>query len=512
MSGEVETFQKFHNSFKKLQRLKALATLTTKINADVFDVFSSYLSDLLTTVMNEYERCARYSSSIGRRLRLAAMQLALIYEQATSLMLVTSTPKPSLFESLEKCLRKFETLKLSDELFFVYFRALNYMWLLYVRCFANATATIKGYSMRVQQMYDSRKHITDQKCYDSVQLFAKTLDMQPMEHGREEIDKLFMKNLNLIEVIYRGTGDSENLAEILQQQTKIGNADAPSLVWVQKIVALAPLLLNESNLKTTAYYLIVALKMLRECSESEIQKSELFASVRLALATEWMNYAFAVLATSIDFLQKNFSNVELEPLNKFLPQLKFDDSINLKTITPGTSRTHFENIGDSHAMNSFDAANQFASISLSAQEISFCVQSIDSISTGQQLFSYAIDMIGDFVGSTDASAKPMDYIIYNYQLSDLLLIRSIFEVNSTPNYSFLKQRFERCNAMIQTLQEQCPKIFEIAKDWILSDLNEIVLDLYECNLSSLSNISSSDVKMIRENLMELRALSAINKN
>lgn len=495
MSGEIETFRKIHNSYKKLQRLRGLLTLKSKINPDVHDVFSSYLSDLLTAVSSEYENCVRHSSP--NRHRLAAMILALNYEMTKTSLLVADSPKPSSLESLENCLQEFNDDKLSDELFLIYFRALNYLWLLYASRFPNVLATATDYSTRVEKMYDALNQDSEHKFYDCQQLFAKTLQMPTMERGREEIDDLLAKNLQQLEVVYQGAGDTENLAKILQRQLKIRNANIPRLIWVQKIIALAPPLISESKNKMAAYYLIVAMKMLRECSELD-QKSNDFTSVRLALAAEWMNYAFAALTSSNNFLRATFSDEEIEPLAKFLPQLECDETV--------TSKSHFDKIGDTHMVDSFDTAKLFDSIRLSPQEISFCMQSIEDISSGQKLFNYVIGIIDDFIGSTDASATPMDYIIYQYQLLDLLLIRSIFEEECTSRYTVLKLRFERCDEMIQTLNEQCPKVFEIANGWILNDLNEILLDLYQCNLM-LINMSNNDVRMLREKLKELRMVT-----
>lgn len=414
MSGEAETFQKLHAAFKKLQRLRGLVTLRTKINTDVYDVFSLYLSDLLAAVSTEYENCARRSSP--KRLRFAAMQLALNYETTKTSMLLNDTPKPSLFQGLENCLRKFDDDKLTDEMFFVYFRAVNYLWLLYASRFPDALAPAKEYSVLATRMYEALKQDGDRKFYDFQQLFAKTVDMPSisMEQGREEIDSLFAKNLQLLEVVYQGAGDTENLAKTLQQQTKVRNANIPRSVWVQKIVALASPLINESKLKTAAYYLIVAQKMLRECNEVD-QKSCGMTSARLALASKWMNYAFAVLASSIDFLRTTFPDEELEPLTKFLPQLDYDETKSQQTLTPNASKAHFDKIGDTDAADSLDTLSLFDSISLSPGEMVLCMQSIQDIAAGQRLFSHVIDTIGDFISCTDVSAAP---IIYQSQRLD----------------------------------------------------------------------------------------------
>lgn len=501
MSDEVETFKKIHNSFKKLQRLRGLVTLRSKINADVFDVFYSYLSELMSMVVVEYDLCVRRSSP--HRFRLAAMQLVLHYETARTSMLVSDKPTPSRFQGLENCIREFENHKMSDELLYIYFRALNYLWLVYVSRCPDAFASAADYAIRTEEMYDLLKKDGQHKYHDCPHIFAKEIGMPTMEHGREGIDNIFMKNLQLLEVFYQDAGDTENLAKILQLQIKARSANVPRLIWVQKIVALAPSLLKESKLKMTAYYLMVALKMLRECNESEL-KSDDIAVVRLVLATEWMNYAFAVLASSIDFLRASFSDDVLEPLTKFWPQ--FDDAKSQKTITPGSSRCRFEKIGDTHATDSFDTTKLFNSISLTPQEMAFCMDSIEDVSMGQKMFSFVIGVICDFLDFTDVSTTPMKYIIYQYQLLDLLLIRSVFEEDPHPKYSILKIRFERCDKMIQTMNEECPKIFEIANGWILNDLNDILLDLYECNLT-ISNMNPSDVKMLREKLIELRSVT-----
>lgn len=503
MSGEVEVFQKIHNSFKKLQRLRGLVTIRFKVNSDVYDVFSSYLNDLLTVVSTEYELCVRRSSP--NHLRFAAMQLALHYEIAKTSLLVTDTPKPSLFKDLEKCLREFADDKLTDEFFFIYFRALNYLWLLYASRFPNAFATAKDYSVRAEKMYESLNQDKPHMFYDFPQLFSKMVVMVPMESGREKIDNLFAKNLQLLEVVYQGAGDTESLARTLQHQAKIRKANVPCLIWLRKIVALASPLLNQYKLRAAAHYLIVASKMLRECSESD-QKSDDVATVRLSLAIGWMNYAFDMLASSIEFLRTTFSEEELEVLVKFLPRTELEEFKNTKTDTSRASKSQFDQIGDSHAVVFSEPSKLFDSINLSLEEMSLCVQSIQDISTGQNTFSYIIDTIGDFIDSTDVSALPMNYIVYHYQLLDLLLIRSIFERDVNSKYSVLKLRFKKCDEMIQTLNEQCPKVFQIASAWISKDLNEIILDLYYSTLK-LSNMNTNDIKMLREKVMELRILT-----
>lgn len=504
MSGEVEVFQKIHNSFKKLQRLRGLVTIRFKVNSDVYDVFSSYLNDLLSVVSTEYKLCVRRSSP--NHLRFAAMQLALHYEVAKTALLVTDTPKPSLFEDLEKCMREFADDKLTDEFFFIYFRALNYLWLLYASRFPYAFATAKDYSVRAEKMYESLlNQDKPHQFYDFPQLFSKMVVMRPMESGREKIDNLFAKNLQLLEVVYQEAGDTENLARILQHQAKIRIANVPCLIWLRKIVALVSSLLNQYKTRTAAHYLIVASKMLRECNESD-QKSDDVAAVRLSLATGWMNYAFNMLASSIDFLRTTFSDEELEVLVKFLPRTGLKEFKNPKTDTSRASKCQFDQIGDSHAVVSSETSKLFDSINLSSQEMSFCVQSIQDISTGQKTFSYIIDTIGDFIYSTDVSALPLNYIVYHYQLLDLLLIRSIFETDVNSKYSVLKLRYKKCDEMIQTLNEKSPEVSQIVSGWISKDLNEIILDLYHCNLK-LSNMDKNDVKMLREKVMELRRLT-----
>lgn len=502
MSDEVDTFHKIHNAFKRLQRLRGLVTLRTKVNSDVFDVFSSYLGDLLSMISNEHEICAQRSSPC--RHRLAAMQLALHYEAAKTTMAVIDTPKPSLLENLENCLQKFEKDKLTDEMCFIYFRALNYLWFLYASRFSDAFATTRDYSTRVEEMYDSLQRSGKQNFHDTHNLFAKTVNMSTMTRGREEIDHLFAKNLQLLEVIYKGSGDTDSLAKILQQQMKISHTNVPHWAWVQKIVPFVPLLIDESRLKEAATYLFVALKMILDCPESDLKSDEM-ASVKRILAAEWMNYAFALLESSADFLRANFSEEELEPLMKFLPQPKCDEVKSDNDAVPAQS-SQFDQIGDTHATDSFGAAKLFNSFKLSPQETTFCIQSIEDVDVGRQMFRYMICTIDDFIRSTDVASMPMDYITYQYQVLDLLLILSVFEKDPSPRYTAQRARLERCDEMIEMLNDQCPKVIEIVNFQLLNDLNDILLDLYQCNLM-LSNMAIKDANMLKEKLKEIRAQS-----
>lgn len=482
MSAEAESFQAIHRAFKKLLRLKSVVKINSDYS-DVFDVFVSYLDDILVIVSNEYERCVRYDvGSNGKRLRLAAMQIALNHEKTNAFVFVdrnNERPSPQVLGNLKSCLQRFEADQLTNELFFVYFRALNYLSLAQLKRFGNKTIA-QHYLMRAEQMYDSLKQCEQPHAfYDFKQLFAKTVGIQPIERGQDKIDSLFMEYLRQSEEIHRSTHDVGNLIKIMQLQLKIRTANSSRFMQMQGIIRLAQLLLSDSKLKSAAYYLIVALKMLGECNGSE-QKSDAFVAIRLTMATAWMSYTLAVLAASTDFIQKMISGEQLELLNRYLrPSEPITGS--QATVKPACSLTHCDKIGDG---NSNDAIDMYhPTIQLSPTEITFCLRSIQHHSHGPQLLDNAIDIIDGFIASTDVAITPMDYLIFHYQLADLLLIRSTFEENFVPKYSFLKLRFERCNEMIQTLNEDCPEIFEVVCASVLDDLSEILLDLYLCNVS-----------------------------
>lgn len=482
MSAEVESFQAIHKAFKKLLRLKSVVKINSDY-ADVFDVFISYVDDILVIVSNEYERCVRYDiESNGKRLRLAAMQIALNHEKTNAFMFIdrnNERPSPQMLGNLKSCLQRFEADQLTNELFFVYFRALNYLSLAQLKRFGNKTIA-QHYLMRAEQMYDSLGQSEPPHAfYDFKQLFAKTVCIQPIERGLDKIDSLFMEYLRQFEEIHRGTHDVRNLIKIMQLELKIRNANSSRLMQMQEIIRLAQLLLSDGKLKSTAYYLLVALKMLDECNESD-QMSNTFHTVRLTMATAWMSYTLAVLAASMDFIQKIISGEQLELLNRrMLSNEPISD--NHVTMKAECSPSHCDKIGDGNSNDSIDLFHP--TIQLSPTEMQFCLHSIQHHSHGRQLLDNAIDIIDGFIASTDVAIKPMDYLIFHYQLADLLLIRSIFEENFVPKYSFLKLRFERCNEMIQTLNEDCPEIFEIVCASVLDDLSEILLDLYLCNVS-----------------------------
>lgn len=504
MSAEAEIFRTTHRLFKKLKRLKTQVKAKVK-NSDVFNVFRSYLDDLLVVVSNEFERCVQYDrESTGKRLRLEAMEIALIYEKTNALIFINKKdkiPNSQSIASLKSCLQRFEADQLTDELFLVYFRALNYLSLAQIKRFSN-TSLAQHYLTRAQQMYDSLEQPGNRRFYDIKQLFAETVDIQPIERGYELIDNLFMDYLQQFEEIYRSKHDKENLTKVMQLTLKISSANTSPIVLMERIVEIAHLLLGESKNITAAYYLFVALKMLEDCSVYD-QKSTSFARIRPALASAWMNYTFEVLIASTDFIKKKYSGEDLERLNKFLIPFKSNKEIL-------QSQSHHDKIGDGDPTDSFDIANKFHMVQLTPSEMPFCLHSIQQLSEAQQLLNYSIDIIDGLIASTDASKTPMDYLVYHYQLSDLLLIRSIFEENFVPTYSFLKLRFERCNEMIQTMSEDCPKIFEIVGGSILNDLSEILLDLYLYNVSR-STIATDDVQILKKKLLKLGA-NNVSKN
>lgn len=509
MSVEVELFRVIHRSFKKIVHVKSLVKANAE-NSDIFNVLISNIDELLYIVTNEYERCVRYDVESKRKcLRLAAMQITLIYEKTNAIMFFNKNndrPDPHMLGSLTRCLQRFETDQLADELFFVYFRALNYLSLAQRKRFNNMTLA-EHYLMRAEQMYHSLKQCRQHAFFDCKQLFAKTVYMQPIERGIEHIDHLFMEYLRQFVKIYRSTFDVEKLAKIMELQLKIPSANISNLIRIQEIITLVQLLLSNAKVKSAACYLLIALKMLDECTDSD-QKSNGFARVRLMLANAWMNYTFAVLAASTDFIQKMYPGAELELLNKFLPPSESNAARQLG-LKPGS---YCHKIGDGISIDSLEMTETIeAAIQLSPTELSVCMHSIQQLSASRQLFDHAIDIIDGFIASTDAAATPMDYFIFHYQLFDLLLIRSIFEENFFATYSFLKLRFERCNEMILTLNEECPKIFKITGECVFNDLGDILLDLHLCNVSR-SNIATNELQNLKKKLMEMSAKnSTINK-
>lgn len=94
-------------------------------------------------------------------------------------------------------------------------------------------------------------------------------------------------------------------------------------------------------------------------------------------------------------------------------------------------------------------------------------------------------MMKKLIHDGDFSHDPMDYIVHNYQMSDMLSISTILSDESDECFYFQMQRLEYSRRMIEWIEKFFPIIFETLASTFLSDLNEILIDLYSTNFTRL---------------------------
>lgn len=93
--------------------------------------------------------------------------------------------------------------------------------------------------------------------------------------------------------------------------------------------------------------------------------------------------------------------------------------------------------------------------------------------------------------ANDFRVHPMDFIIHNYQMSDLLSIATIFTSNRHRCFEYQMERFQYFIQMQHVINKFCPQLHAMLQSNFHCDLNEILLDLYAINIDRCANYDDS---------------------
>lgn len=496
MSAEV--FKVLHRLYKRLNRIKILVRMQTSnasTSIDIFDVFSSRLKEILCKAETEY---SRPHMSRVEKVRLAAMQLALHMDHLESMMTtyITSNSRASSaiitveVQRVENCLQKFDEFRSHEVIFLMYFKVLNFLAKVNYDPLQNV-GVAKHWINTAEQMY--MELITtekgEQRFYDCHELFSKSVILMPSTDGFAIVDRLFGQNMQLLDqMLNLDSNEVNRLIESfhVQQNTSI---------WLGKLLSVIPKLLDQMEYKIAAYFLFIAKKLAAE------QVNDF--KVKSSIATSWMHYFFGIFDRSKENILKKYTENEMFSFRKSFALKK----TGRKTIasgdkTPSVSQSTF---------NCFET-----SIPLTPDELRLCANSIECVDDAKDLLSYSIDMVEKLICDGDFSHDPMDFIVHNYQMSDLLSISTILSDDGNECFNFQVQRFEFLRKMIELLKQSCPHIFETLATTFLGDLNEILIDLYSTNFTQMlahSSLKNEHKPPIRQNLeKKLIDLHEINVN
>lgn len=457
-----ETFKTIHHLYKRLNRIKSLVRMQTNhssASVDIFDVFSSRVKEILFKVEIEYE-CSH--NLMVEKVRLAAIQLALHIDHLESMIRTYSSrasPASIITEvqALENCLQKFDEFRSHEVIFLMYFKVLHFLAKVNYNPLKNVGVS-KHWLNTAERMYMElmTTEQDEQRFYDSHELFSKSDNLKPTADGFAIVDRLFNQNLKLLEQIMEHESHEVNhLIESIHMQN--------TSIWFGKLLAVIPKLIDQNEFKIVAYFLFIAKKMAEE-------KSVDF-KVKSSVATSWMHYIFGVFDRSKEKLLKKYTEKEMNIFRK---------SFSLKKS--GRKIYDVDNKASSISKSIFNCFE--TSIPLTEHELRFCMNSIECIQDAKDLLNYSVDMMKKLIHG-DFSHDPMDYIVHNYQMSDLLSISTILSDDPDECFNFQMQRLIYSRKMIEWLKKYTPIVFETLASTFFYDLNEILIDLYSTNFTRL---------------------------
>lgn len=529
MSTATNPFKTIHRDYKRLNRIKALVRLQSNNRSDIIDIFDVYsyrLKELLATVETE---CANDGYTETTKIRLASIQLALLYDHLDVLMYSTSSslskesstalppsPKTSIaiinaeLERTVQCMQTFHRFRFNDMLSLVYLKSYNLLAKIAYQPLKNFTIA-RQLLRTAQQMYmemleQDKKH--PRSFYGWRELFAKSSKLKPTAaaYQFDTIEKLFAESTALLRKIEQIEAEHEDdNAVAAAVGDNIGNVDGAfnsvfdsiqmhqdHSILLGKLLSIIPTLLKQQRWKIGAYFLLVAQKFAIEMAAGggadEADKTQAMVDVKVqsSIITNWVRYIFGILNGSTLNWRQTCSGA-----GKLRLSLKFD-------ISKGDENPNDTSIESSPKPNSnFEPLfNCFTeTVPLSTDELQFCINSMQTIADGMHLIAYTLKMMKQLLIDSDFHRLyPMDFIIHHYQMSDLLSIATILTTDRNRCFEYQLERFQYFVQMIHTLDKYCPQVYATLVSNFMSDLNEIILDLYAINCDRCVNDKKEEEK------------------
>lgn len=456
---------------------------------DIFEVFSSRIKELQCKVEYEY---TKNEVTENEKVRLAAIQLALHYDHLQSM--IPSKPSgrerfsPTIItvevQRVENCLQSFDSMRLHAVMFLMYLKVLHLLAKVNYDPLKNFSVA-KHWLNTAERMYmdllsEQNQH---QNFYDCHELFSKSIILKPCSDGFATIDRLFSKNVKLLdEILQNESNEINHLIESYNTEQDISN-------WLAKLLSIIPKLLNESDFKLAAYFILIAQKVVGDDSK-----------VHSSIATNWMHYFFGVFNQSKETLLKNFT-----PKND-------EAATGRKGFSSLSNRSRKGNAAGSGSKSNFNCFS--ATIPLAQYELRLCVDSTENVDDARNLLAFSLDLVKKLIRDTESSHDPWDFIVHTYQTSDLLSISMILDDDSDECFNFQVQRFQYLLRMVKWCKKFYPSIFATLLTTFLADLNEVHLDLCATNYERILDLETGndDKKQIQDSiqqkLTELQTLTA----
>lgn len=495
MSATVENpFKAVHRGYKHLNRVKALVRLKSNTHADIIDIFEVYsyrLKELLATIESQ---CANESHSEATQIRLAALKLALLYDHLDVLMYSTSlvskgslVPPTSVaiinaeLDKTIQCMQTYHPFRFNEMLSLVYLKLYNLLAKIAFHSLKNVPIA-RQLIDTVQRMYiemleQHNEH--PRNYYGWRELFAKSSQLKPSAAACQfdAIEKLFAESASLLAKIEQfeddRNGAMSNVGGDGEDDTdfrSVFDAAQDPAILLGKLLSIIPMVQTQRQWKTSAYLLLVAQQL--AVGSSVKQASPMVdIKVRSSIITSWMRYIFGVF---------NESAVNWEQLCNGVGKLRLSQKFGQKMPNIAVTESNFHEIFNFYA----------DTIPLPADELQFCVDSMQTIADGQRLIEYTLRMMVHLLNDSDFHSFPMEFIIHHYQMSDVLSIATIFAPDQYRCFDYQLERFHNFMRMMQALEKYCPQMHATLAPNLLDDLNEIILDLYAINCDRCVNIAS----------------------
>lgn len=491
--SSFKTFRTIHRLYKRINRIKTLVQMQSSClssSVDIFEVFSSRMKELQCKVESDY---ANIEFSECEKVRLAAIQLALHFDHLEAMMPTSSSINarfsPTIItvevQKVENCVQSFDSIRSHVMMFLMYFKVIHLLAKVNYDPLKNLSVA-KHWLNTAERMYmELLSNNGEQNFYDCHELFSKSVKLKPSPDGFDTVDRLFNKNMKLLDEIQKK--ESNEINHLIESY----NTQQDTSIWLGKLLSIIPQLLNESEFKIVAYLLLIAQKVAADKNDSKVRSS---------IATNWMHYFFGVFDQSKEKLLKKFTENEMVMFRKGFSTLKISSR---KTNAVGN--------GSKSTFNCFSS-----SIPLASDELRLCVNLIESVEKAKDLLSYSMGLVKKLIRDTDSSHDPMDFIVHNYQMSDLLSISTILADIPDECFNFQVQRFQFLLKMIKWLKKFYPLILGALMTTFFNDINEVLLDLYSTNYERIVanlEIGNGDKKNIQDKIQQkLIELHTLNTN
>lgn len=431
-----------------------MSVSSSSTRTDIFYVYSSRLKELLERVENEFKSDLRQAD----KMRLAAMQLVLHYEHLESMFQWSDKASSALTAQVQKVeneLQAFGEFRCDHVIFLVYYKMIQLLAKIYYDPLKNFSVS-KHWLNTAEQMYmELLTQREELQLFDSQQLFSKTARIKPLKDGFKFIDSLFSENIQLFEQILQN--ESIKVEHLLQ----IPRSKADASVWFKQLFVIIPQLLEQGEFKAAAYFLQIAQKIATEQN----------TKVRSAIATHWMCYLFDVFSESKSNLLNVFSEEQMAIFRRSVVSTRNTEDCQSHSPSSEDCLSIPENVFDCFAN----------SIPLSQNELQQCVISIANVMEAKALLTFSAKMLLKLIRDIDCKHDPLNFIAHHYQMSDLLLIYTIVSDKADECFSIQDQRYQCFRRMINCLKNQSPVVFSKLATALLTDLNEILIDLYSSN-------------------------------